>query len=605
MWVNNSSKWHKDTTKTEKFFLQKLVQKCDFDESISKRHKTTNGFVQVKEMLNLIRLTELRGRSVKTLIVLGEEATSEFLKQNIRNDVIISKYFIDLKEFISVFNFGSLQSNREPNLIKLNEFKHKLSLFNIQLDKFYLSSIIKELESFDLQEKEFFRTANELESIIDIYITYLIYNGYSASSLTGFVLDYLKKGKHFTIKKFHRFFNLEKRTYRHCLALDDINDDISDFAELLNSDYDVEVKDSGEIASIDAKINNKPYLLFEAKSIDVNSFTRNLYDQLLKKLVVKRDRQSLSSFNTFFDTAYWSHTTSRKINKVNLAGDPINVSGRERTLLNTLKDIGVINSVDKKDLPIVEDDKLFKAIYYYNLALGSKSIENSLSLLWTSMESCLPYRVTIADVECVRFLVSKILALGCVSRDVFSLSKRIKVSYGQNRGTLTGCNIKGLKKIKSNKDIKKNNIWLSTDDSVRFDKIKDASDMLAYDYTKYGLFISQGKSKDLLKRILGSKYSVDYQLQRIYINRNQIVHAGDFISEYTNLWMNMEWYLGKILAFMIFNNQKGISSTDALRELESNYDYVVSYLDKNRNLLISDLPERIKEIIFNQFWQSF
>jgi|GEM_PF-2314926 len=605
MWVNNSSKWHEDTTKTEKFFLQKVVQKCDFDESISKRHKTTNGFVQVKEMLNLIRLTELRGRSVKTLIVLGEEATSPYLKQNIKNDVILSKYFIDLKQFISEFNFGSLQSNREPNLIKLNEFKHKLSLFNIQLEKYYLESIIKELETSDLQKESFFRTANQLEAIIDIYITFLIYSGYSASSLTGYVLDYLKKGKHFTIQKFNRFFSLQQRTYRHFLALDNINDDIADFANLLNTDYDVEVKKPGDSTYIDDQINSRPYLLFEAKSIDVNSFTRNLYDQLLKKLVVKRDRQSLNSFNMFFETAYWSHINSRKINKVNLAGDPMNVTGREKTLLNTLNGLGSVDMIDKTDLPIVDDDKLFKAIYYYNLALGSKSIENSLSLLWTSMESSLPYRITIADVECVRFLVSKILALGCVSRDIYSLSKRIKVSYSQNREILKGCNINGLKKIKSNEDIWKNNNWLSENDEDRFDKIKNASDMLAYDYTKYGMFMNKGKSKDLLARILGSKYSVDYQLQRIYINRNQIVHAGDFISEYTNLWMNMEWYLGKILAFMIVNNQKGISSTDALRELESNYDYVISYLDKNRNIPISDLPKRIREVIFNQYWQSF
>lgn len=605
MWVNNSTKWHNETTKLEKFFLQKAIQRCDFDEIISKRHKTTNGYVQVKEMLNLVRLTELRGRSVKTLIVLGQEATSSFLNQNISNDPIISKYFVDLKNFLKEFNFSSLQSNREPNLIKLSEFKHKLSLFDIQLDKYYHQSIIKELEESELEEEGFYRNANKLESLIDIYLTFLIYKGYSASSITDYLLDCLKKEKHFRVQTFYRFFNLNSRKYRYYLALDDINDDIADFAELLSTNYEVQVQKTGEARHIDDQIKNRPYLIFEASSKDMNSFTRNLYDQLLKKLVVKRDRQSLNSFSTFFDSAYWSHISSKKINKVNLAGDPINVKGRERTLLTTLNKIKAFEFEDKRGLPPMSNDKLYKAVYYYNLALGSKSIENSLSLLWTAMESCLPYRVAIADVDCVRLLVSKILALGCISRDIYSLSKRIKISHKQNSRILKNCGIKGLKTINSDKQIHKNSKWISEEDEIRFQKIKEASDLLAYDYTKLGLMLAKGKSKDLLNRILGSKDSVDYQLQRIYINRNQIVHAGDFISEYTNLWMNMEWYVGKMLSFMINAELNEESILDVIKGAESDYDYLVSYLDKNKNVPISDLPSRIIDIINNQFWQSF
>lgn len=605
MWVNNSNKWHSETTKLEKFFLQKAIQRCDFDEIISKRHKTTNGYVQVKEMLNLVRLTELRGRSVKTLIVLGEEAVSPYLNQNISNDPIISKYFVDLQKFIKEFNFSSLQSNREPNLIKLNEFKHKLSLFDIQLDRYYHQSIIKELEESELEEEGFFRNAKILESLIDIYLTFLIYKGYSASSITDFLLDCLKKEKHFKVRTFYRFFSLSSRKYRYYLALDNINDDIADFADLLSSNYEVEVKEKGEASHIDAQIKNRPYLIFEASSKDMNSFTRNLYDQLLKKLVVKRDRQSLNSFSTFFESAYWSHISSKKINQINLAGDPINVKGRERTLLTTLQKLKVIEFDNKRELPLIKDNKLYKAVYYYNLALGSKSIENSLSLLWTAMESSLPYRVSIADVDCVRLLISKILALGCISRDIYSLSKRIKVSHKQNSQILKNCGIKNLKTINSNNHVQKNSKWISEEDEGRFLKIKEASDLLAYDYTKLGLMLAKGKSKDLLDRILGSRDSVDFQLQRIYINRNQIVHAGDFISEYTNLWMNMEWYVGKMLSFMINTELNEESISAAIKEAESDYDYLVSYLDKNRNVPISDLPQRIIDIIYNQFWQSF
>ena len=42
-----------------------------------------------------------------------------------------------------------------------------------------------------------------------------------------------------------------------------------------------------------------------------------------------------------------------------------------------------------------------------------------------------------------------------------------------------------------------------------------------------------------------SRDSLDFQIQRIYVHRNQIIQFGDFINEYTNLWMNIEWYTGK------------------------------------------------------------
>src|SRR5680860_1232079 len=365
MWVNNSSRWHKDTTKSEKFFLQKVIQRCDFDEIISKRHKTTNGYVLVKEMLNLVRLTELRGRSIKTLIVLGGEAKSQYLSQNIINDPIICKYFLDLKKFILDFKFDSLQSNREPNLIKLKEFKHQISLFNIQLDKYYHQSIVKEIEEIEFNENAFYRSAERLENLIDIYLTFLIYNGYSASSITGYLLDWLIKEKHFKISNFCRFFNLHDRAYRYYLALDEINKDTTDFAQLLRANYKIKVQKIGDNSVIDNQLGKRSYIVFEAPSRDMNSFTRNLYDQLLKELVVKRDRHTLNFFNSFFEETYWSHTNSTKINQINLAGDPINVKGRERTLLSTLKELKFIKSSEKRELPPIKDDKLYNAVYYY------------------------------------------------------------------------------------------------------------------------------------------------------------------------------------------------------------------------------------------------
>jgi len=67
----------------------------------------------------------------------------------------------------------------------------------------------------------------------------------------------------------------------------------------------------------------------------------------------------------------------------------------------------------------------------------------------------------------------------------------------------------------------------------------------------------------------------------------------------------MEWYVGKMLSFMIIADINDRSISDTFREIESDHDYLISYLDKKRNIKIKDLPERITNIIYNQFWQSF
>lgn len=64
------------------------------------------------------------------------------------------------------------------------------------------------------------------------------------------------------------------------------------------------------------------------------------------------------------------------------------------------------------------------SLYYYNLALGSKSIENSLSLLWTSLETLLPYRLMNNDIENVQYFVSKSLSIGAIGREVTSFASR-------------------------------------------------------------------------------------------------------------------------------------------------------------------------------------
>src|SRR5690606_41006464 len=106
--------------------------------------------------------------------------------------------------------------------------------------------------------------------------------------------------------------------------------------------------------------------------------------------------------------------------------------------------------------------------------------------------------------------------------------------------------------------------------------------------------------KFILDRINSSKESIEYQLQRIYLHRNQIVHSGDYINEYTNLWIHLEWYVGKLLYIIVKENEisNNFETIESLfLDIESQFDFIISYLEKNSSKSIKD-SKRILESLY-------
>lgn len=67
MWVIRKDFWDKDITDVEKFLAERFIQRCDFGESISKKHRTINGYAQLKELVKLCELSSIRIRTNRTL----------------------------------------------------------------------------------------------------------------------------------------------------------------------------------------------------------------------------------------------------------------------------------------------------------------------------------------------------------------------------------------------------------------------------------------------------------------------------------------------------------------------------------------------------------
>jgi hypothetical protein len=601
MWLSKSEYWHEDVNLKDKFFIEKVLQLCDFNEGISNRHRTTNGFILIKELKQLTELTLKRPKSLRGLLSRFIECKSTDLRNSVVKDVIIEKYFDDLKKFITDFDTKTLSKDkRTPNNDNLKSLIHNLILFEHQLERHYFERLSKEILDYDVDVTHFGRSINGFESLIELYIPYLIFIGFSVSGLRNNLTFRLERQQYIGVEKMLEIWNGEQRQSHITLILSDLDDEISDFAYLLQDDYKITIVSEGD-DDYNSLANGHPYLSMPVKTVDVVNEVRSIYDRVLKRLVVRKSRESLKSFNSFFENAYWSFPNQTYFIHCKLKGDPIAVKERKKTLMSTVNFFR--NSNKQLDsLPNIKSKQLYNSIYYYNLALGSKSIENSLSLLWTSLESCLPYRVEAADVENVQAIVSKLLSIGCMNRDLYYFIERLRRCSQEN--TDAEINLpKYLNRPSKKSDFLNLYKWIGKENIPLFEKVKSISELTASEYHKSFHFYGNCKSDRLLERLNRSRKSIELQIRRIYMHRNNIVHAGDFISEYTNLWSHTEYYTGKLLAIQVIFEGQNKDLAQELRRVESDYDYLHSYLKQNRNKKIIDLPERIKQILAEQLWQ--
>jgi transcriptional regulator with XRE-family HTH domain len=448
MWVSLHGRWNSDVQPFEKFLTELIIQRCDYTESISNKYRTTNGYIQVKELIRLCNLTFKRSRSVKSLKILIEEATSPLIKQNIAHDVVIDKYFVSLKKFIREYPRDALIGERNsPSLEALHKLLHALKIFEAQLDRYYFSALKKEFLSFDYVSEEKFQTkAETLSALVDLLIPYLIFHGYSVASINEVLISWVVRGYRPTARRIFDFFHFKKRPFYFLQFLGEPSPETDAFLNLLRTDLQTEITTvkASELASnfltehgIPA---NRLFASYVVETLDPHNHVRNTYDRLLKRLVMRRERKSLAAFNDFFNNSFWSHRPLRNMKPIALREDAINVSSRGRTLFTTVKKCALSYGYTfstEADIPIVANHTLRNAIYYYNLALASKSIENSLSLLWTALETIIPYRTMGSDIECVQEFICKSLGSGAISRDVYAFATRFIQSNQNNSHMLS------------------------------------------------------------------------------------------------------------------------------------------------------------------------
>lgn len=617
MWIAKNNEWHESHTDLTKYFIERIKQKVDPTEVISNKHKTTNGYTMIIEIVTIAELVKKRPKFIRRLKSAFDEAKCNSLPSSVVNDQIIKKYFPDIQAYFANTNFEISITDKA-----LTKFIIKHKVFSDRLANYYYQYLEKDFDSIDFHSKEFKRNAQKIDTLLDLLIPLILYHGYSTTSISNISYRFISKDKGFRSPfRIRTHFDGRPSDLKFLLHIPKESEEYKYIKENLNKNLDLQVieyKDIKDDILPKLKIKKDHELVqLSHPHIDPHNFLRTVYDQGIKRFVASGTRLSLSHFNEFFDNSFWkfSKAQNHKFDKSKVSYDPINVMERVSTLQSTLSKVSgdyKIKFKDDKELPIISD--LHQSVYYYNLALGSKSIENSLSLLWTSLESLVPYRTKDSDIDNIKYFVGKSLSIGALSRDLMGFITRCVELNNMDKNCLAHLDISCNYVKYTPSGISRWANWLSN----KFEKEKDPYDTLkVYSNLLCNTFCDlndafsgqdpiKSKVKYWIKRIESSRTAIEFQLDRIYLHRNQIVHSGKFINEYSNLWSNLEWYVGKLLSYGFIKIMKSRYETleSAFIELESDYDQLTNTLEVNKNKQLNEIKDSY-DILFKHPWQSF
>jgi hypothetical protein len=625
MWISKKDEWHERHSLLTKFFIERTIQMIDYDENISNRHRSVNGLMMIDEIIDLCKLILLRQKSVNRLKSILEEASDKRITANIYNDYVLNNGpFKDIIDYYNSFDLNSLTKSGVVNEKVIKDLSIKSQIYSSRLEVYYLKTMKQLASKLNEDDKQFRRNAKILEGILNSLIPYLLYKGYSARSINDLAIKLIKKPENNPILAFFSNFNSIEHNFTFLINIGDIEEEYQVFLnQFKKREISYEILNSRHIddSIFYKKVNYEPndlFLKFSDKSIDPHTYLSELYTYSLRNSVLSNNRTSLQFYTIFFEYAYWKSEGVQKYQPININLDPINTLNRKSTLRTSLKKLSKIYHFEfneNTEFPIIE--AIEQSVFYYNLALGSKSIENSISLLWTSLESIIPYHPKVSDIENIQHFVSHFLSIGSIGRQLNSFVLRYRFTNKLYKGNFSDLGTSKYANLHTEIGFSQWMNWLinipETDAKDPFKKLNETSALLCKQYCTIneswgGTKAKKAKVSIWCEKIENSKISICHQLDRIYLHRNQIVHSGKFINEYSNMWYHLEWYVGKLLTYCFvyhyLNGTNNKSKKEIFFDLEADVDHITQILKSNSDKEISQIEE-FYPTIFKPIWQSF
>lgn len=617
--------WNDNQTNIAKYFVEKLLQNVDSQEIITYQHSTSNGHTIIAELLKQSNATLQREKSGYRLTSLIREAVDRNSKSNIIGDLIIKKYHKDIFDFFNKYKVENRSYKDKYELINIKHsdasqkllvkrdllvnFRNKMEVFNSRLDNYYLSNL-KHFAKTNINlsdDTKFKRNADKIDAFIHSLIPSLLKIGYSPTSIRDVVVYVLpKQDSSYIIEKFLNIFHGYPSGVDFKLVFKKNNSLFKFYCDFVQSPPIFK----------EIKSKNKDYREFhlnQLQVIDRNTYLNTRFLALYKDFIFRNHSNTNNlNYSDFFERIS-SRTSLRgkdedkpyttTLSRDNM--DPLNVNARQSTLIYTINEI---HNSDKVDT--VQDPRLAELLYNYSLALSTQSIEVSMSVLWTILESLTTYRYRSSDIANVQYFVSKFLCIGAIGRDIRAFASRLFVNNSLTQGKLDKLQVFNFGAVQSTYGLENWTKFLVQDFAPKEDPytlLNEVSPLLCNQFCVLNDTFKDKKLVTWLNRIIYSKVSIEFQLERVYSYRNQVVHTGKTVSEYSNLWTHLEWYVGKLLSYLyndFIKNPSNFDMASSFKQLEGDCDYIFNYLVENKDNKIKD-SEHFYSSLFRHSWMTY
>lgn len=596
--------WDQSHTTKSKYLLSKFMQLVDSGEIITNRFPVTNGFVLLHQLVEVTDSAMRRYKNSHRVKSVLSEMIDRNSKVNIVDDLILSQVVPQISDWVKYWCKETIERN------EVREINRAAKIFLIDVSKSYIQCIYDELKSIDYATStNIERDLRKIDQLLHALVPQLLFDKHSLAFLELIPKKLKKKSIDRLIDRLFEFLNypvpadeVSNRGQYRCFVADSVEKSLGDILnsvaetvshKMFDSYY---APDSGDGSAFDV-IGKDPYAAI-----------RDSVTKAYRKLSLEDPKVDPRVLDKIWNSAYYLNTGRNRYVKYDFRRntDPAIVNHRGNTLEHSLRQLGLtLSNFDS----VIE--KIEEPVYFYHLAMNAPSVENSYILLWTALEALMGLRTDNADIVDIKENVSKTIALGAVARRVVSFAKRFEFSKKHvhfirkhhaeyNTPLVHSHSTEGIrewllwltKSIPDGGDLGKQGEVDGTEKAEGTETMKDPYELLWIDpllCRQYLTFNQQLTKLDALhKLITRSKSNMDYQLDRLYFVRNTITHSGKSGHIGAYLWVHLEWYVGKLLAYSLTNlKQYSGSYSDDARDLvfsvsRSKYDSMTQYLKDRR-----------------------
>jgi hypothetical protein len=573
--ITANHQWHDSHTDLSKYLLARLMQMVDTTEVITNRQRTTNGLILLEEVYSTATLCLNQWKNHYRLRALLLECIDPDVGTSIMNDLIFSEYFRNIRDDAQRWK----ERSEQDLTLDVAKEVQTVALMHISALKLeYVERLRDEFEKLDLHSLHFDTLSRRIDQLLLLLIPQLLYDGHSIGFLQIAPQSLRNRPLHELIEGMFRHFSFgDDRSYNFWTTGEDLH---SSLVNRLTAER-MELQKRNFVRQVPASTVG---YAFTASGKDPYSALRNIVTEAFRGMSLRSSDADPNVLEPIWNGSYYFNDARNKYSEVNFRSnsDPIVPAVRADTLGLTLDRL--CESVD--EIPDRVLRQVEEPLYFYNLARNVPSVENSYILLWTALESLMGLRTEKADIEIVKDNLSEAMGVGAVGRRVNSTVQRIRTLGQANSWPYLGPpNADEYDRAGLSRWLEwfvNQSVANTTDDP--FTVLKD-DPLVCKQYRQMNE--NWRTLGDLRTLILMTEKNLRYQIDRLYLTRNRIVHSGQFGRTGIYLWVHLEWYVGKILGQAILTIQETFEQLQADPRdvvfgcLRGQYKSTVDYLNRH------------------------